>query len=458
MPSGAARFYCMGTGDVTADPERRATFRFAHLADLHIGAWRERPLAEAAVQAFRDAIERCIAEQVDFIVLAGDLFDSPLPGMDFVCATAELLCRVRDAGIPTYVTYGSHDYSPTSSSVIDVLEAAGLFTRLPGPDRVGEGDGALLRPRFLVDAGTNAKLAGLPGRQRSLEREWYERLDHDHLEAEPGFKVFVFHSAITEVLPEHERYAESMPLARLPPGFDYYAGGHVHARIEARSGGGRGIVAYPGPLLGYQYGDLERAADTPRGFFIVTVDGGGVAGLEFVEVPLPPVVVYAIDAGGRTPGEVGALLDQAVEEQDHAGAIVLLRVRGTLASGEPHEVPFGAARAALEEQGALCIRLSRAGLAGPREHRPVGAGGSKEEIEARVLAAHCAGYRPGTALDDPALAAELGALLENDAGARTARRLLEAVAIEPAEHESLRAFAPRVRGRAREVLPELREG
>ena len=336
--------------------------------------------------------------------------------------------------------------------MIDVLEAAGLFTRLPGPDRVGEGDGALLRPRFLVDAGTNAKLAGLPGRQRSLEREWYERLDHDHLEAEPGFKVFVFHSAITEVLPEHERYAESMPLARLPPGFDYYAGGHVHARM--RRGWRRRDRRLPGPLLGYQYGDLERSRRTPR---VSSSDGRrGVAGLEFVEVPLPPVVVYALDPVAQ-PGRGRRPPRPSMEEQDHAGAIVLLRVRGTLASGEPHEVPFGAARAALEEQGALCIRLSRAGLAGPREHRPVGAGGSKEEIEARVLAAHCAGYRPGTALDDPALAAELGALLENDAGARTARRLLEAVAIEPAEHESLRAFA-RVRGEPVEVLPELREG
>ena len=449
----------MGTGDRAADRRERPTFRFAHLADLHIGAWRERPLAEAAVRAVRDAIERCITEQVDFIILAGDLFDSPLPGMDFVCATAELLCRVRDAGIPVYVTYGSHDYSPTSSSVIDVLGAAGLFSRLPGPDMVEIGDETLLRPRFLVDPETGTKLAGLPGRQRSLERAWFERLDHDFLDAEPGFKVFVFHSAITEVLPEYERYADSMPLARLPPGFDYYAGGHVHARIEARNERGRGIVAYPGPLLGYQYGDLERAASTPRGFFIVTVDSGIITSLDFVEVPLPPVVVHPIDAGGLTPGEVGACLDRAVEEQHHGGAIVLLRVSGTLASGEPHEVPFGPARAALEGQGALCVRLSRAGLIGRRERRSTsGGGGSKEEIEAQVLAEHCQDYSPDLAQDDPECAAELGALLEGEAGVRTALRLLEAVAIEPAEHENLRAFAPRVRGRAREVLPELREG
>ena len=448
----------MGMRDGAVGRGERATFRFAHLADLHVGAWRERALAEAAVQAFRDAIERCIAEQVDFIVLAGDLFDSPLPGMAFVCSVAELLCSVRDAGIPVYVSYGSHDYSPTSSSVIDVLEAAGLFSRLPAPETVETGDETLLRPRFLVDAATGAKLAGLPGRQRSLEREWYERLDHAYLGDEPGFKVFVFHSAVTEVLPEHERFAESMPLARLPPGFDYYAGGHVHSRVEARSSGGRGIVAYPGPLLGYQYGDLERAATTPRGFFIATVDSGEVAGLEFVEVPLPPIVVHSVDAGGLTPGEVGARLDQEMEGRDHEGAIVLVRVSGTLASGDPHEVPFGAVRAALEGEGALCVRLSRSGLSGPRERRAAVGGGSKEEIEKRVLTEHCAGFHPEPGLDDPSLAAELGIFLEGEAGVRTARRLLDAVAVEPVEHESLRAFAPRVRERAREVLTGLREG
>ncbi len=440
-------------GDGERDRNTWAAFRFAHLADLHIGAWRERPLAEAGMQAVRDAFERCMAERVDFIVLAGDLFDSPLPGMGYVCETAGLLCRVREAGIPVYVTYGSHDYSPTSSSVIDVLEASGLFIKLPSPEVAGEGEDARLRPRFVVDPGTGVKLAGLPGRQRSLERAWYEQLDHEHLEAEPGFKIFVFHSAITEILPEHERHAESMPLARLPPGFDYYAGGHVHTRIESRREGERGVVVYPGPLLGYQYGDLERqAAGAERGFYLVSGDGA-VTGLEFVEVPLPRVVLHAVEAGGRTPGEVGALLDKAVDEEAHEGAIVLLRVRGTLTSGEPHEVPFGAARAALEAQGALCVKLSRGGLTGPHTRRVAGEGGSKESIEARVLTEHCAGFHP-----DPELGAELGAALEGEAGARTARRLLQAVAVEPAEHESLRVFGPRVRGRAREVLPELREG
>lgn len=431
-------------------------FRFAHLADLHVGAWRERALAETNLSAVRTAFERCIEERVDFIVIAGDLFDATLPDMAHVRETADLLRRVGDAGIPIYATYGSHDYSPSSTSVIDVLEASGLFTKLMASDLVGEGDEALIRPRFFVDPATGAKLAGLSGRQRSLEREYYRRLDHAYLEAEPGFKIFVFHSALDEVLPEHDLHAESMPQSFLPPGFDYYAGGHIHTRIESAVPGGRGVLAYPGPLLGHQYGDLERARDSPRGFFIVTVDDT-VTDLSFVEVPLPPVVLHDLPADGRTAGEVACSLDEAVASRSHEGAIVLVRARGRLATGDPREIPFGAAREALEVQGALCVKLSRNGLAGPARSRVRGDGtGAKHEIEARVIADRCATFEPHPILDDE-VRAQIAAAFEGGAGAETGRRVLEAVAVEPADGEAVRAFASRVRERAGAILPRLEE-
>jgi len=432
------------------------TFRFAHLADLHVGAWRERSLAEAGLAAVRAAFERCIAERVDFIVIAGDLFDATLPDMAHVRETAEVLRRVREAAIPVYATYGSHDYSPSATSVIDVLEASGLFTKLMAADVAGEGEDALVRPRFMVDPKTGAKLAGLSGRQRSLEREYYRRLDHAYLMDEPGFKVFVFHSALDEVLPEHERHAESMPRSFLPPGFDYYAGGHIHTRIEAPIPGGRGILAYPGPLLGHQYGDLERARTNPRGFYIVTADET-VTDLSFVEVPLPPVVLHDLKADGKTAGEVARELEAAVVSQPHEGAIVLVRARGTLAAGDPREVPFGTAREALDAQGALCVKLSRGGLAGPARRQVRGDGARlKHEIEARVIAEHCADFHSDPALDD-AVRERVASGFEAEAGTETGRRVLEAVAVEPAEGEAVRSFANRVRERASSALPGLEE-
>ena len=34
--------------------------RFAHLADCHIGAWRDPALSELSIQSFEQAIDKCI--------------------------------------------------------------------------------------------------------------------------------------------------------------------------------------------------------------------------------------------------------------------------------------------------------------------------------------------------------------------------------------------------------------
>jgi DNA repair exonuclease SbcCD nuclease subunit len=432
------------------------TFRFAHLADLHVGAWREPALAEAGLAAVRAAFERCIEEQVDFVVIAGDLFDATLPDMAYVREIANLLRRIREAGIPVYATYGSHDYSPTSTSAIDVLEATGLFVNLMSPEIVGEGEEAMIRPRFFVDEKTGAKLAGLSGRQRSLEREYYRSLDYAYLEAEPGFKIFVFHSAISEVLPEHERHAESMPRSYLPPGFDYNAGGHIHTKIESVLSNGCGIVVYPGTLLGHQYADLEQLArGTERGFYLITVDGTRIDP-DFVKIPLPSVVYHEISADQRSIGEFTHDLEDAIGSRAHAGAVVLIRAWGTLASGEPSEIPFASARSALDAQGALCVKISRGGLHGPKQKSRERSEGSEEphEIENRVLLAHCTTYHVEPTLD-PELRDEVAISLEGEAGVRTGRQMLDAVGIEPLEGEITRTFGERVRIRAAEILPRL---
>ena len=59
-------------------------------------------------------------------------------------------------------------------------------------------------------------------------------------------------------------------------------------------------------------------------------------------------------------------------------------------------------------------------------------------------------------LDDE-VRAQIAAAFEGGAGAETGRRVLEAVAVEPADGEAVRAFASRVRERAGAILPRLEE-
>ena len=56
--------------------------KYAHLADLHLGSWRDQKMRDLSVNAFLSAIDQCIEKKVDFILFAGDLFNTSLPSLD----------------------------------------------------------------------------------------------------------------------------------------------------------------------------------------------------------------------------------------------------------------------------------------------------------------------------------------------------------------------------------------
>ena len=73
--------------------------RFAHIADCHIGAWREPLLRNANLQAFSRAVEICIEKKVDFVLISGDLFNTSFPSID---ALRKQCSGSTHSGIPTF--------------------------------------------------------------------------------------------------------------------------------------------------------------------------------------------------------------------------------------------------------------------------------------------------------------------------------------------------------------------
>ena len=88
--------------------------RFAHFADCHLGAWRDPKLKELNLSSFIKALDGCVSEKVDFIIISGDLFDTTLPDLAIVQRTVEKIKEVKDKGIPIYLTYGSHEFGAKS--------------------------------------------------------------------------------------------------------------------------------------------------------------------------------------------------------------------------------------------------------------------------------------------------------------------------------------------------------
>ena len=101
--------------------------KFAHIADCHISAWRDPKLKELPMQTFEKAIDKCISEKVDFVLISGDLFNTSLPGIDYLKRTVKRLKELKNRDIPVYTIAGSHDFSPSGKTILDVLEEADLI-------------------------------------------------------------------------------------------------------------------------------------------------------------------------------------------------------------------------------------------------------------------------------------------------------------------------------------------
>jgi DNA repair protein SbcD/Mre11 len=342
--------------------------KFAHISDIHIGAFRQPELKGLVLDAFEGAIDRCIEARVEFVVLAGDIFDSNIPDLSSVRRAAEKMREAIDSGIRFYAIYGSHDFSPNFSSMVDVLNGAGLFAKAEDMSHA-EGRATL---SFLQDP-SGPKICGISGRKLSIDRDEYAILDRKKLEAEPGVKVFVFHGAIEELKPTSLEKMEAMSVSNLPAGFDYYAGGHLHSRSMASLPGHRNI-AFPGPLFATDYSELLRLAHgEERGFYIVEFDSKGVSEVEFVPVKICDVVEIHYSAGGKTSTQAEEELTELAAGSNVAGKVALLTVEGELAEGRTSDIDFFAIRRRLLASRPLIILSNYSRLASrelPRDTGP----------------------------------------------------------------------------------------
>jgi DNA repair exonuclease SbcCD nuclease subunit len=93
------------------------SIRFLHLADLHLGASfpslgeRAEERSRDFLNAFLRAVEYATGEAkpVDFVVIAGDLFDTHDPDEAIVVQAETAFDRLARAGLPVLISPGTHD-------------------------------------------------------------------------------------------------------------------------------------------------------------------------------------------------------------------------------------------------------------------------------------------------------------------------------------------------------------
>src|ERR1700757_4834408 len=93
--------------------------KFIHCADVHLDTplqglaeYPGAPIAEirnATRRAFEKILDTAVAEKIDFLIIAGDLYDTGLKSFESALFFNQQMARLKDAGIQVYLIYGNHD-------------------------------------------------------------------------------------------------------------------------------------------------------------------------------------------------------------------------------------------------------------------------------------------------------------------------------------------------------------
>lgn len=307
--------------------------RILHTSDWHLGRsfHREGMLTHQA--AYVDHLLEVVeAEQVDLVVLAGDVYDRALPQVDAVRLADEALSRLAASRARVVVTSGNHDSAQRLGFSARLIDAAGVHLRTD-PATVG-------RPVVLEDEHGPVAVHGLPYLDPDAVREPWGLTSRSHqaalteavrrvradLAGRPGTRsVVLAHAFVAGAEPSDSERDISVGGVSLVPtsvfdGVDYTALGHLHGRHTLTD-----AVRYSGSPLAYSFSEATHR----KGSWLVDLGapaapGEGTARLsaQFVDAPVPRPLA-------RLRGELETLLsDPRLAEHEQSWVQVTLTDAG----------------------------------------------------------------------------------------------------------------------------------
>lgn len=421
-------------------------YKFAHITDCHLGSWRNPKLRDLNLQAFERSILISIKEQVDFILITGDFFDVNIPQLAPVKKAVEILKRARDSGIPIYMIYGSHDFNTANISMIDILHSAELFIK-PTEFQFNS-DSVMLK--FFVDMKTGAKITGISGRKVGLDKEIYEKLDKKKLESEDGFKIFLLHRGIQEILPLNMQFRDTLPISLIPKGFDYYGGGHIHKRVEKKID--NSVIIYPGPLFGSTFQDLEETAKgEKRGFYIISFEKK-IFECKFIEIKVAEILYKEIFSLKWSSEKLKDEITKIISELEVKNKIVLIKVKGKLI-GKRSNIDFGKFGLDISKRGAILSFININNLSTDETRSIVVQSNNKFDIEREIFHESIKNFQTESTLSIK-VKNQINSKLTGKPGENISISLLDTLRNEKLENENTSTYDDRIISCAKSVFEE----
>ena len=311
--------------------------KFAHLSDCHLGGWRQPEMQALNAESFKIAINTCINEKVEFILFSGDLFDSAFPSIEVLKETFAEFKKLKDAGIKSFIIAGSHDYSPSGKTFLEVLEKAG-FCEICEYE-LKENGKILLKPCLH----NTYAIYGYPGKKSGLEIEDLKNIYIDD-QYSNDFRILMLHTTIDEV--KGSLPIESINLKDVPKA-DYYALGHIHIDFQQEINGKP--VIYSGPIFPNNFKELE---ELKYGRFYI-IDVKGYLEITKKEIKLKEIQVFDFEIENSLTATQKII--EVMKHRDLKDKIILLKISGTLKQGKTSDIDFNEIESFLKEQKAYCF-------------------------------------------------------------------------------------------------------
>jgi exonuclease SbcD len=254
--------------------------KFLHLSDVHLGyqQYNNKERFNDFGRAFLHIVDQAIAEQVDFVVLGGDLFQKRAIDPPTLIQAIGGLSRLKEAGIPVAAVEGNHERAHYRDvfSWMDFLADQGYLTLL-NPTTFKEGvplltawndeGGAFLDLSPSGDTnGSRVRIYGVKyygaSTDRVVEGLVKALADTDHSNIE--YVILVMHAGLEGVLPHYSATLTHSQLAPLRDYVDYLALGHIHKPFERED-----WIYNPGSP---ETCAMDEAAWSDRGYYLVQVD------------------------------------------------------------------------------------------------------------------------------------------------------------------------------------------
>jgi DNA repair protein SbcD/Mre11 len=324
--------------------------RVLHTADVHLGA-RHADLGDhAAAQrerqfaAFKATVDLAIAEKIDILLIAGDLFDSNTQPKRSVERVAAELARLAEAKVRTVIVPGTHDVYDRSS-IYRAYDLAALAGQAPDDDFV-----TVLtpdRPDVVLSA-CDVVVFGPVFAQKRAPHSPLRNLKTAG-EARATWRIGMVHGAVAIPGKTDGDDVVVTPAEIGGTGLDYLALGHWHSTHQGKAGGVTWAYSgAPEPMALDQDGagkvllvTLEEVAGGGRSVTVeprqvgrtrfeqLSVDAGVVASqpelVEQLRKRASPDLVLDVRITGVRPDELD--LDPSEVERQLKDGFLRLRVR-----------------------------------------------------------------------------------------------------------------------------------